>query len=220
MKKRYALLSVSNKKGIVELARQLITLGFIILSTGGTAKELRSQGVEVLEVSDFTQSPEMFHGRVKTLHPIIMGAILYRREVAGDVADAEKFKISNIDLVIVNLYPFEQTVRKSGVTLDECIENIDIGGPSMLRAAAKNYKSVTVVIDPDDYGRLIGMLKINEGETTLGFRQQMALKVWKHTAKYDFAIAHYTDRAFSPAARWVKRILRHLFGWFFRWLLS
>ena len=164
-----ALLSVFDKTGIVELARRLAALKIEILSTGGTAKLLRDEGVTVKDVSEFTGWPEMLGGRVKTLHPKVHGGLLYRRNHAQDQKQAKQHGIAAIDLVVVNLYPFEATAAKGYLTAEELIENIDIGGPTMLRSAAKNFESVTVVTDPADYGRVAKELE-EKGETTLPLR--------------------------------------------------
>ncbi|MCU0795297.1 MAG: bifunctional phosphoribosylaminoimidazolecarboxamide formyltransferase/IMP cyclohydrolase [Akkermansiaceae bacterium] len=186
-----ALLSVSDKTGLAEFAQQLHELGVQLLSTGGTAKALREAGLPVTDVSDFTGAPELFEGRVKTLHPKVHGGLLHKRDDAEHLAQAKAHDIPAIDLVVVNLYPFEETVAKPGVTLVEAIENIDIGGPSMLRSAAKNHASVTVVTDPADYPRVIEEMKDHKGNTTLGFREKLAVKVFQRTAAYDTAISKY-----------------------------
>jgi len=154
-----ALISVSDKTGIVEFAGELAAMGIEILSTGGTAKSLRGAGVPVVEVSDYTAFPEMLEGRLKTLHPKIHGGLLARRGNPKDMDDIKKHGIRPIDLVVVNLYPFEQTIAKPSVTFEEAIENIDIGGPTMLRAAAKNYQDVGVIVDPSDYGAVSAEMK-------------------------------------------------------------
>ncbi|HJY90159.1 MAG TPA: hypothetical protein VJ255_07765, partial [Candidatus Acidoferrum sp.] len=168
-----ALLSVFDKTGIVELARRLAALKIEILSTGGTAKLLRDEGLTVKDVSEFTGWPEMLGGRVKTLHPKVHGGLLYRRNHAEDQKQAKEHGIAAIDLVVVNLYPFEATAAKGYLTAEELIENIDIGGPTMLRSAAKNFESVTVVTDPADYGRVAKELE-EKGETTLPVRVELA----------------------------------------------
>src|SRR5512139_413238 len=150
-KMKRTLISVSNKKGVVEFAKELHAMGIEILSTGGTAKSLRDSGVPVKDVSEHTGSPEMLDGRVKTLHPRIHGGLLSRRDNPKDMEEIKKHGIDTIDMVVVNLYPFEETIAKPGVTFDEAIENIDIGGPAMLRSASKNFKDVAVVVDPSDY---------------------------------------------------------------------
>ena len=150
-----ALLSVSDKSGLIEFAQGLHGFGVELLSTGGTAKSLREAGLPVIDVADYTGAPELFEGRVKTLHPKVHGGLLQKRDDAEHQAQAAEHAIPCIDLVVVNLYPFEQTIAREGVTLEEAIENIDIGGPSMLRSASKNYASVTVVTDPKDYPRVL-----------------------------------------------------------------
>lgn len=189
-----ALLSVSDKNGIVAFAKELIELGYEILSTGGTLKTLKENGLEVLDVSSYTQSPEMFDGRVKTLHPKIHGGILHRRELQEDVKVAKEFGIKDISLVCVNLYPFKETIEKTD-NFDEIIENIDIGGPSMVRAAAKNFQSVLIVTDTNDYKEVIERLK--RKENTLEFRQAMMIKAYEHTANYDCMIANYMNARFK-----------------------
>jgi phosphoribosylaminoimidazolecarboxamide formyltransferase / IMP cyclohydrolase len=188
-----ALLSVSDKTGLVDFARVLVTAGVELVSTGGTAKTLRDAGLPVKDISAHTGFPEMMDGRVKTLHPKIHGGLLYIRGNAAHEAAAREHGIAPIDLVVVNLYPFEQTVAKPNVALHEAIENIDIGGPSMLRSAAKNHESVTVVEDPADYGIVATQIQ-STGETTLALRRKLAAKVFARTSAYDAAIAvHLTD---------------------------
>lgn len=188
-----ALISVFDKTGIVEFAKRLSPLHIEILSTGGTAKLLREAGVPVRDVSDFTGWPEMLGGRVKTLHPKVHGALLFRRHHADDQKQAAEHGIAPIDLVVVNLYPFEATAAKSGLTAEELIENIDIGGPTMLRSAAKNFESVTVVTDPADYARVAEELEAAH-ETSLGTRRELALKVFATTSRYDGMIATELER--------------------------
>ncbi|MFO1500616.1 MAG: bifunctional phosphoribosylaminoimidazolecarboxamide formyltransferase/IMP cyclohydrolase [Verrucomicrobiota bacterium] len=192
-----ALLSVSDKTGLAALAQVLASQGIELISTGGTAKALREQGIPVVELSAYTGFPEMLDGRVKTLHPRVHGGLLFIRGNASHEAAAREHDIAPIDLVVVNLYPFEQTIQKPEVTLAEAIENIDIGGPSMLRSAAKNHASVTVVVDPADYEALATQIA-KTGETTPDFRRQLAAKVFARTAAYDAAIAQYLAKAFSP----------------------
>jgi phosphoribosylaminoimidazolecarboxamide formyltransferase / IMP cyclohydrolase len=197
---RLALLSVSDKAGLVELARQLVQeFGFDIISSGGTAAALKVAGLPVTKVSDYTGSPEILGGRVKTLHPRIHGGILARRDVAQDVADLEQQQIRPIDLVVVNLYPFEQTVAQTDVTLAEAIEQIDIGGPAMLRASAKNFAHLTVLCNPAQYTPYLEELRQTQGQVSLEFRQAAALQAFQHTAAYDRAIAAYLEQQ-SPTA--------------------
>ena len=191
-----ALLSVSDKSGLSTLARVLADAGVELISTGGTAKALRAEGLTVIELSDYTGFPEMLDGRVKTLHPKVHGGLLHLRDNAEHSATVEAHGIAPIDLVVVNLYPFEQTVAKPDVTLHDAIENIDIGGPSMLRSAAKNHESVTVVVDPADYQTVADQVR-STGETTLELRRRLAAKVFARTAAYDAAIAAHLTRAFS-----------------------
>ena len=186
-----ALVSVSDKTGIVELARELQSLRVEIISTGGTANNLREAGIEVRDISSLTGFPEMMDGRVKTLHPRVHGGLLALRENTEHVASMKEHGIEPIDLVIVNLYPFEETVAKPDVTSDQAIEQIDIGGPSMIRSAAKNFRDVTVVVDPERYERVLSELRENNGATTLALRQELALDAFSRTAEYDSAIAEY-----------------------------
>lgn len=188
-----ALLSVSDKTGIAEFARGLESLGVKIISTGGTAKILRDAGIEVTDVSEVTGCPEMMGGRVKTLHPRIHGGLLCLRESQEQMAEAEREDISLIDMVAVNLYPFEVTVSKESVDLEEAIENIDIGGPTLLRSAAKNYRSVIVLSDPSDYGRVLKELR-STGVVSEATRAALAVKAFRHTADYDAAIDTYLSK--------------------------
>ncbi|MEJ2672453.1 MAG: IMP cyclohydrolase, partial [Deltaproteobacteria bacterium] len=182
-----ALMSVTDKSGLVEFAQFLKGYQIEILSTGGTAKLLRDNGVSVVEVSEFTGFPEMLDGRVKTLHPKIHGGILGRRDLASHQEQMAAHGIKPIDLVVVNLYQFEQAVAKPGCTLEDAIENIDIGGPTLLRASAKNYQDVTVVVDPADYPQVMKEMKLNKGATNVGTRYNLARKVFKLTHEYDGA---------------------------------
>src|SRR3954466_14994647 len=191
---KLALLSVSDKRGLVEFAAALVqTHGYTLLSTGGTAKMLAEKGLPVTEVSQHTGFPEIMEGRVKTLHPKIHGGLLCRRDKPEHLAEAKKNGIEMIDLVVVNLYPFEQTVAKPGVHFEEAIENIDIGGPSMLRSAAKNHESVTVVCDPSDYDPVLTALAAEKSNPAqlAELRRKLALKVFQRTSTYDAAIARY-----------------------------
>lgn len=185
-----ALLSVSDKTGLVELAQAVAATGAEILSTGGTARALREGGLKVTEVADYTGSPEILDGRVKTLHPKIHGGILFRRDLAEHRRQMAERGFGPIDLVAVNLYPFEATIAKPGVAFEEAIENIDIGGPCLLRSSAKNFASVTVICDPADYPRVAQELREN-GETTLATREYLAQKVFRRTSEYDGLIARY-----------------------------
>ena len=184
-----ALISVSDKRGIVEFARELTALGWEIVSTGGTARALAAAGIAVTPVEKVTGFPEMMDGRVKTLHPAVHGGLLARRHVTADVMALERHGITPIDLVAVNLYPFRETVARSGVTVEEAIEQIDIGGPSMLRSAAKNHDAVTVVVDPADYARVADALRA--GGVGPALRRELAVKVFRETATYDAAIAQW-----------------------------
>ncbi|RYD50592.1 MAG: bifunctional phosphoribosylaminoimidazolecarboxamide formyltransferase/IMP cyclohydrolase, partial [Verrucomicrobiaceae bacterium] len=194
MKIQRALISVSDKTGLVDFARELVAMGVEIISTGGTAALLQKEGVPTKEISAYTGSPEILDGRVKTLHPKVHGGLLYVRGKEEHEAQAREHGIEPIDLVIVNLYPFEATIAKEGVTLEEAIENIDIGGPSMLRSAAKNYRSVTVVVDPADYEDVLQSMKDNDGATTLKLRERLGIKVFVSTSRYDGMIANYLNR--------------------------
>ncbi len=189
---RRALISVSDKSGLLELARQLVTRGVQLLSTGGTARALADAGIAVREVADFTGFPEIMEGRVKTLHPKIHGGLLGRR--GTDDAVMEREGILPIDLLVVNLYPFAATVAKPGVSYDEAIENIDVGGPAMLRGAAKNHADVTVVVDPADYPGLLAELNAQQGATRFEYRARLAAKAFAHTATYDALVADYLLR--------------------------
>jgi phosphoribosylaminoimidazolecarboxamide formyltransferase/IMP cyclohydrolase len=184
-----ALLSVSDKTGLVDFAKGLIAIGWDLVSTGGTAKALRTAGVAVRDVSDVTKFPEMLDGRVKTLHPAIHGGLLARRDSPEHMKALAEHKIAPIDLVAVNLYPFEETAATAGATPEQIIEQIDIGGPSMLRSAAKNFASVTVVVDPADYGRVLAALEAKDDDIDL--RRLLAEKVFARTAAYDAAIAYW-----------------------------
>ena len=188
-----ALISVFDKTGIVEFAKRLAALKIEILSTGGTAKLLREAGVSVRDVSDFTGWPEMLGGRVKTLHPKVHGGLLFRRKNAEDQKQAAEHGIAPIDLVVVNLYPFEATAAKAGLIAEELIENIDIGGPTMLRSAAKNFESVTVVTDPEDFDRVAKELE-SAGDTTVATRLDLARKVFAATSRYDGMITTELER--------------------------
>jgi len=186
-----ALLSVSDKTGLIEFARALHEWGVELLSTGGTAKAIREAGIPVREVADYTGFPEMLDGRVKTLHPKIHGGILGRRDLSEHVEAMNRNDIGNIDLVCVNLYPFVETVSKPGCTLEDAIENIDIGGPAMVRSAAKNHAFVTIVTDPADYAKVVEEMKANSGAVSDKTRFSLAIKAFEHTAAYDGAIANH-----------------------------
>jgi phosphoribosylaminoimidazolecarboxamide formyltransferase / IMP cyclohydrolase len=191
---RLALLSVSDKTGLIEFARCLVDeCGFDIVSSGGTAQALKAAGLPVTKVSDYTGSPEILGGRVKTLHPKIHGGILARRDVPQDITDLEVNQIRPIDLVVVNLYPFEQTIAQPGVTLAAAIEQIDIGGPAMLRASAKNFAHLTVLCNPAQYDEYLQEWRKANGEVSLAFRQACALATFQHTGNYDRAIAQYLE---------------------------
>jgi phosphoribosylaminoimidazolecarboxamide formyltransferase/IMP cyclohydrolase len=193
-----ALISVSDKRGVVEFGRDLVALGWEIVSTGGTARALSEAGVPVTPVERVTGFPEMMDGRVKTLHPAVHGGLLARRGVAADLAALARHGIAPIDLVAVNLYPFRETVERPGVTAAQAIEQIDIGGPSMLRSAAKNHEAVTVVVDPGDYARVVEALRA--GGLGPALRRELAVKVFRETATYDAAIARWLDASRGEAA--------------------
>jgi phosphoribosylaminoimidazolecarboxamide formyltransferase/IMP cyclohydrolase len=186
-----ALMSVTDKSGLLEFAQFLAAHKVEIISTGGTAKMLRDGGVPVVEVADYTGFPEMLDGRVKTLHPKVHGGILGRRDLPAHLEQMAKHGIQPIDMVVVNLYQFEQAVAKPGCTLEDAIENIDIGGPAMLRSAAKNYKDVAVVVDPKDYPHLMQEMKLNKGALNVSTRFMLATKVFKLTSGYDGAIYNF-----------------------------
>jgi phosphoribosylaminoimidazolecarboxamide formyltransferase/IMP cyclohydrolase len=188
---KQALISVSDKTGVLDFARALSAMGVNILSTGGTAKLLADNGVAVTEVADYTGFPEMLDGRVKTLHPKVHGGILARRDFPEHVAALAQHGIPTIDMVVVNLYPFQQTVAKDECSLEDAIENIDIGGPTMLRSSAKNHKDVIVICDPLDYSAVIDELKTGNGEVGYDTKFTLAKKVFAHTAQYDGAITNY-----------------------------
>jgi phosphoribosylaminoimidazolecarboxamide formyltransferase/IMP cyclohydrolase len=203
MKITRALISVSDKTGIASFARALEGQGVDIISTGGTAELLRKEKIPVREISSFTAFPEVLEGRVKTLHPRVHGGLLYKRDNPKHIAQAKECGFEPIDLIVVNLYPFEATIAKPGVTLAEAIENIDIGGPSMIRSAAKNYQWVTVIVDPADYDVVLQNMRDNSGQTTLKLRERLAIKAFNKTSAYDRAIGNFlnkeqaTDASFS-----------------------
>ena len=190
MKVKRALISVSDKTGVVELGKALADFGVEIISTGGTARAIEDAGVPVTPIEEFTGYPEMMDGRVKTLHPKVHGALLARRDSEQHMQEAAQHGIKLIDLVVVNLYPFQQTIAKPDVTLAEAIENIDIGGPCMVRASAKNNKYVAIVTNPSKYGEIISILQ-KDGEFSDQYRLELAQEAFHHTAVYDTAIAAY-----------------------------
>ena len=196
-----ALISVSDKSGVVEFARGLAGFGVALLSTGGTARLLGEHGIKVTEVSDHTGFPEMLDGRVKTLHPKVHGGILVRRDVPSHMSALHAAGIKTIDLVVVNLYPFSETVARPGCTLEEAIENIDIGGPAMVRSAAKNHQHVAVVTDPADYAEILGEMQAANGAIGLTTRFKLAQKAFSHTAAYDGAISNYLTALDASGAR-------------------
>ena len=188
-----ALISLTDKSGIEGFAKQLTDLGIEILSTGGTAKKLRDNGIDVVDVSEFTGFPEMLDGRVKTLHPLVHGGILAQKTNQDHLDQMEKHGLKPIDLVAVNLYAFEKATADPGCTLANAIENIDIGGPTLLRASAKNFQDVTVIVDPDDYPGVISEIR-ETGNTTLKTRFRLAAKVFALTSTYDTAISSWLDK--------------------------
>ncbi len=185
-----ALISLTDKAGIENFAKELTDLGVEILSTGGTAKKIRDNGIAVTDVSEFTGFPEMLDGRVKTLHPLVHGGILNQRENAAHQEQCAKHNIKPIDIVAVNLYAFEKTVADPNCTLGDAIENIDIGGPTLLRASAKNFRDVTVIVDPADYAQVLAEIK-ETGNTTLKTRFKLAVKVFELTSSYDTTITEW-----------------------------
>ncbi len=200
--KKFALISVSDKTGIVEFAKSLHSFDYEILATGNTAKLLFQNNIPVNEVSDFTGFPEIFEGRVKTLHPKIFGGILFRRDNTDDIIQSENNSIAPIDIVCVNLYPFVQTIRKENVSLDEVIENIDIGGPSLVRAAAKNYRYVSVLTSPEQYSSFIAELE--DGNISLKTRESLAVAAFSYTSNYDTYIANYLERKFQSESSYLR----------------
>ena len=190
----YALLSVSDKTGIVDFAEGLVRAGYTLISSGGTHAVLQAEGIPVMRVSDYTGSPEILDGRVKTLHPKIHGAILAQRGNPAHDLDRKANDIGFIDIVAVNLYPFKETVAKPDVTLAEAIENIDIGGPSMVRSAAKNYKDVAVLTNPNQYGIYLDSIKGNISIQPDTLRKQFMLEAFKHTAEYDATISEWMSQ--------------------------
>ncbi len=191
-----ALISVSNKDGVDTIAKFLTENGVEVLSTGGTAKLLREKNIPVTSVDSYTGHPEIMNGRVKTLHPKVHGGILALRDNENHVQDMEDNGISGIDMVIVNLYPFRETIAKPGVTLADAIENIDIGGPTMVRSSAKNHKFVSIVVDPSDYSTIMDEIS-NDGGVSLNTREKLAVKAFDHTAKYDTAITAYLSEQYK-----------------------
>ena len=196
-----ALISVSDKTGLTDFATRLAALGWELVSTGGTARALRAAGLATIEVSEVTGFPEMMDGRVKTLHPLVHGGLLARRDDPAHMQAAAEHGITPIDMVVVNLYPFRETVAREGVAPEDVIEQIDIGGPSMLRSAAKNFDAVTVIVDPADYAEVITALEGNADAAAL--RRRLAAKVYAHTAAYDGAIAAQIAGAVSRLERGV-----------------
>src|SRR6185503_11161178 len=195
---RRALISVSDKAGIVDLARALTRFNVEIVSTGGTAKTLRDASVNVRDISDITGFPEMMDGRVKTLHPRVHGGLLAIRDNEEHVAALQQHGIEPIDMVVVNLYPFAETIKRVGVTREEAIEQIDIGGPAMIRSAAKNSQDVAVVVSPNQYGEIIDELEKHEGALSLNTRSRLAQAAFEHTAQYDLTVSTYLASSTGP----------------------
>ena len=189
----YALLSVSDKTGIVDFAEGLVRAGYTLISSGGTHAVLQAEGIPVMRVSDYTGSPEILDGRVKTLHPKIHGGILAQRDNSSHDLDLKVNRIEHIDIVAVNLYPFKETVAKPDATLEDAIENIDIGGPSMVRSAAKNYKDVAVMTNPNQYGIYLDSIKGNISIKPETLRKQFMLEAFRHTAEYDATISAWME---------------------------
>lgn len=186
-----ALISVSDKEGVLEFAKALSSMGIEIISTGGTAKTLSEGGVRVTGISEVTGFPEMMEGRVKTLHPAVHGGLLADRSKSDHMRQIEEQGIKPIDLVAVNLYPFAKTIADPNVSLQDAIENIDIGGPSMVRSSAKNFASVTIIVDPGDYGKVLREINAGNGETSYETRSKLAAKAFSHTAAYDTMISAF-----------------------------
>ena len=190
---RRVIISLSDKSGILEFARELQAFGVEILSTGGTAKTLRESELKIMDISEYTGFPEMLDGRVKTLHPKVHGGLLGIRDNSEHIKKMKEYNIKEIDMVVVNLYPFEATVAKPYCTLEEAIENIDIGGPTMLRAAAKNYPYVTVIVDPGDYKIILEEMQSSRGSISKSTNFRLAKKVFQLTSRYDKAISEYLN---------------------------
>ena len=206
MKIERALISVSDKTGVLELARALAAQGVEILSTGGTSAYLKEAGLKVMDVSEFTGYPELLGGRLKTLHPRVHGGILYVRGNADHERQVREHGIRPVDLVVVNLYPFEKTIARPEATLEEAIENIDIGGPAMVRSAAKNYRAVAVLTDPADYGEFLAEFAEQKGGTTLALRERLAIKAFQMTSVYDRAVAAYLNREQETSAAFCQEL--------------
>ncbi len=207
MKIKRTLISVSDKEGIAAFAKELVDIGVEIISTGGTARLLTENDIKVISVSDYTGFPEMLDGRVKTLHPMIHGGLLWKRENERHRDEMESQGIKSIDLVVVNLYPFEETISKEGCTFEDAIENIDIGGPAMLRSAAKNFSNVAVVVNPDDYSIVIEELKRNDGKLSDKTRLRLAKEAFQHTARYDSLITNYLGERIGEGTTDLPEIL-------------
>jgi len=204
--KRFALLSVYDKKGLGKFAKGLKKIGFEIISSGGTAKFLKKAGVKVLEVQDITKYPSMLGGRVKTLHPLIHGGILANRSLPEHLQDMKKYGIKPIDIVVCNLYPFEETISKKKCTLEEAVEQIDIGGPAMVRASAKNFKDVAIIVNPRDYDEILKELKTDGSVISIETRKKLALKAFRHTRMYDTVICNYLAKMFEGEERFPSNV--------------
>ncbi|RLB24578.1 MAG: bifunctional phosphoribosylaminoimidazolecarboxamide formyltransferase/IMP cyclohydrolase PurH, partial [Deltaproteobacteria bacterium] len=200
-KERKVLISVSDKSGVTELAAGLVRLGFEIISSGGTFRYLTENGITCKRVSDVTGFPEILDGRVKTLHPKVFGAILGRRKIREHIVQMEENDVEPIDMVVVNLYPFRETVSKPKVPLEDAVEMIDIGGPSLIRAAAKNHEDIIVVVDPNDYSSILGELD-SKGDVSIEKRRELAVKAFMLTSGYDVAIANWLRSRFNPDSHW------------------
>ena len=204
-----AIISVFDKTGVVDFARQLQKdFGVEILSTGGTAKTLQEAGIPIKKISDFTGAPEMFDGRVKTLHPKIHGGILWRRNNESDNKSAKEHGIEPIDLVCVNLYPFSKVIAKAETTFDEALEMIDIGGPTMIRASAKSFRDVTVICDPSSYDLVLTEMRNNQGATTFETRKKLAQNVFSTMALYDATVAHYLNKHLDGDANFPDTLVK------------
>lgn len=207
---RRALISVSDKSRLIPFVQELSEMGVEIVSTGGTAKALTEAGIPVLSISDLTRFPEMLDGRVKTLHPVVHGGLLARRDMPEHMQTLAEHGIGTIDLLCVNLYPFAQTIAKPDVSLEEAIEHIDIGGPAMIRSASKNHASVTVVVHPEDYDRVLEEMRANNGATTLALRQRLAVAAFSHTTRYDAMIADYLISRYLPEEPFPLELSRYM----------
>ena len=201
LKIKRALISVSNKSGLVDFAKKLQAMGIEMISTGGTFNLLQNVGIRPLKVSEVSQFPEILDGRLKTLHPKIIGSILARRGKYEHLQDLKKYNITPIDMVVVNLSPFRETIQKQGVTLEDAIEEIDIAGPTLIRAAAKNYEDVVVLVNPNHYSAVLAELEKNELQISLKTRQNLAIEAFQHTNEYDSYLINYLNNQFKPDSK-------------------